>query len=451
MSKNHKLKIPIVFIQPVEGAIGAGPEAREWFAKIRDTFLRGLRNSFKDINFTTYTVEDEADVNEVMKSENNGVGYVLVVLNSISGLLKPFLYSGKPVIMMAETYGGSGEFLLEYSKALKLGMPVVGIATREIWSGEVISKIRLLKVLHELRNSKILFIVSESVEKYLKLEYPLSVSLYSILNEIQTVFGVRSEVLNISVFKEKYYSKVNVEEAEKISRKWINEASSVLESSTEEIIKSAKLYIALKNALRDYEANSVAFDCIVLRTTGGIDAWPCLAFMELWNDGILPVCEADPNSALAILIGKFLGGVNGFVTDPAIDMLNNEVIYYHCYAPLNPHGGGERLEYSITPAHLGFKHTSVKVKLPINEVITALTFSILERKMILHTSRVTRNESSSYACATKLVGNSNTEALAKNWDWRSGWHRVVLYGDYRKELEKLGRVLKLKVVEEDKQ
>ena len=450
MSENEELKIPVVFIQPTEGAIGADTEVIEWFSRVSESFLKKLRNYFSNINFITYFVENEGDVDKVLKSEKGSTGYVLVILNSISGLVKPFLHSGKPVIMIAETYGGSGDFLLEYSRALKQGMPVVGVSAREVWSDQVISKIKLLKVIHELRNSKILFVVSESVEKYLRLEYPLSVALYSIINEIQATFGVRAEVMNARVFKENYYSRVSEEEAQKIFRKWVDEASSVPETLTEEILKSAKLYLAIKKALKDRGANAVAFDCIVLRATGEIDAWPCLAFMELWNDGLIPVCEADPNSAIAILIGKFLGGVNAFIMDPAIDTVNKEVIYYHCYAPLNPREGKERAPYSITPAHLGFKHASVSVKLPVNEVITALTFSIPEGKMILHTAEALRNESSSHACATKLVARTNTDALARNWVWEAGWHRAILYGDYRQELKELGKLLKLKVIEEDK-
>ena len=46
---------------------------------------------------------------------------------------------------------------------------------------------------------------------------------------------------------------------------------------------------------------------------------------------------------------------------------------------------------------------------------------------------------------------TETKILAKKWKYRVGWHRVVFYGDWRKELKELSALLNLKFVEEDKE
>ena len=46
---------------------------------------------------------------------------------------------------------------------------------------------------------------------------------------------------------------------------------------------------------------------------------------------------------------------------------------------------------------------------------------------------------------------TDTEALLKNIDWKMfGHHRVVFYGDYRKEAGDLATLLGFELVEEDK-
>ncbi|MGC9015049.1 MAG: fucose isomerase, partial [Thermoproteota archaeon] len=214
----------------------------------------------------------------------------------------------------------------------------------------------------------------------------------------------------------------------------------------------AKLYVAMKKVAFDYRVDAIALDCIVLHNTNLLDAWPCLGYMELWNDNIIPICEADAYSGAVLLIMKYLANRPGFISDPSLDDLTNEVIYYHCYAPLIPYGSkGCRCPYVITPAHLGAKNASVHVELPVNETITAIGFSPEERTLVVHTAQAVRNEFSPYACAVKLIGRTETRTLAKTWKYRAGWHRVVFYGDWRKELKELSALLNLKFVEEDKE
>ncbi len=446
-----KISLPLAFIEPPEGAIGAPPESERWFRSIEEKVLKNLRKLYPHIKFKTYRIRTPEEANEFVRLESGNIGYVTIILNCIAGLVRPIFFSGKPVIAIAETYGGSGEFLLEYSRALNKGYPVVGVATREPWSTNVLEKIRLLETLYRAKNTKVMFIVSSSEKYLLKLEYPLSIHLYSALRDLQSIAGVTPIIVDAEDFVRKYYSKVDEEEAKKIAEKWIKEAISVDEEKYGEIFESAKMYLAMKKAVMDYGVNTIAVDCIVLRNTGLLEAWPCLGYMELWYDNIMPVCEADPYSALAIILGKYLAGVNGFVVDVAIDSVKEEVIYYHCYAPRNPHGkSSEKLPYTITSAHLGFKHASVSVKLPVNETVTAVGLVPEERKLIIHTAKIVNIEFSKHACSVKLVGKTNVEALMRNWPWKSGWHRVLFFGDLRNSLKELATLLNLEVLEEDK-
>jgi L-fucose isomerase-like protein len=353
--------------------------------------MNKLSKMYPEINFVTYDIRTASDVEKFLKEE--GESYLLIVLNSIAGLIRPILYSHKPTVIIAETYGGAGEYLMEYSRALEAGMPIVGIVTRDITSENVLKKIELLEVICKLRRSKILFIVSPSEKFLMELEYPLSTDLYSSIKSLQAITGITPIILSIQEFIDKYYKKVEESEAKAIAEKWINNAKKNVEKNTEEIIKSAKLYIAMKKAAFDYKVDAIALDCIVLHNTNLLDAWPCLGYMELWNDNIVPVCEADAYSGAVLLIMKYLADRPGFISDPSPDDLTNEVVYYHCMAPLIPYGSkGCRCPYTITPAHLGAKSASVHVELPTNETITAVGFSPEERTLVVHTAQAVKNE-----------------------------------------------------------
>ncbi|RLE57432.1 MAG: fucose isomerase [Thermoprotei archaeon] len=405
---------------------------------------------YPDTEFRFHDVEKPEDALKVLEDEAEATGFLVFILNCIAGLARFFLRSGKPVIAVAETYGGSGEYLLDYPRAREEGYPVVGISARDIASDVVLRKVRLLTTIHKLRNSRVLFVVSPAERWLVELEYPLSIDLYSSIKSVAAITGITPIVLDVREFREKYYEKVKNEEVEKIAEKWIREAKRVDEEVLDEVKKSAKLYIALRNAARDYGANAVAINCIVLRNAGFIDAWPCLGYMELWNDGIAPVCEADPYSAALILAIQYLTGRPSFIVDVAIDEVSNEAVYYHCYAPTRPYGDERKVPYVITTAHLGVKHASIYVELPTDEVVTAVGFSPEERLILLHTAKVTKLEYSPHACSVKLIAKTNTRAIVRNWRWRSGWHRVIVFGDYREEISELATLLGLKVLEEDK-
>lgn len=438
------LKIPIVFVSPevtfgsYTGALGGPPLIEDWFEKEKSKLIFKLRSSFPNVEFIFYNVRNVDEAKKVLDIEKDCIGFVVVVLHTWSrGATRVFLESGKPVILVAESYGGGGEFLIEFGKALREGRRVVGISTRSIDSDDVVKKVKLLEVLHKLKNTRILFI---TIDKQRFDHYE---------NMLRSLFGVESIYIDGKDFAEKYYLPVGIEEASEWARKWVSNAYRVYEDRYEEVVKAAKLYIAMKKALENYKAQAIAFDCINLFDAKIVDAWPCLGFAQLWLDGYIPVCEADPYSAIVLLIMWYLLGKPGFISDPVVDHLKNEVIYYHCYSPLNPFGGNKVYPYIITPAHLNLKRASIYVELPVNEDVTAVQVWPEQRMFIVHRGKAIGNEYSLYACSTKLVAKTNAKALEKNWRWT--WHRVVFFGDILEDLKDLATLMGFNVYEEDKE
>lgn len=444
------ISIPVVFIDPLIGDLGSPPNSVEWIERVKAEVMDGLRRLYPNVDFRVYDIRDVVDIASLLKAEGSAVGYLVIALNSIVGYLDPIVRSGKPVIVIAEAYAGAGEYVLAVSRARAEGYPVLGISTRNLADESVLGKVRYLIALARLRNSKVLFVVAPSTKSHATWQFPLGTDLYSLFRTIQALTGVTPIIMDAEEFRRRFFDNVNLNEAREVLNNWVRGAEAVNDDNEEELLNAAKLYIAMKNAARELSVDAIALDCITLYNTGLLKAWPCLGYMQLWYDGIMPVCEADPYSAIPILISKYLLNRNGFVVNVGMDETRNEYIYHHCYAPTNPHGSEKpEAPYIITKAHLGAKHASIHVKLPTNEPITAMGFDPNNKVLTIQTSKAINNEYSPQACSTKLIAKGSPSNAVRNWVWRSGWHRVIVYGEFVHELTEFAILLGLSTIIED--
>jgi len=52
-------------------------------------------------------------------------------------------------------------------------------------------------------------------------------------------------------------------------------------------------------------------------------------------------------------------------------------------------------------------------------------------------------------CATKLVATGDAGRVAAKWVTENGYHRVLIYGDFREEVKEFATLMDIKVIEED--
>lgn len=439
-------EIPVAFIDPPTGDLGGPPGSTNRLEQVEGEVMRRLAELYPGMRFRYHNLRSMTDVKEFLEEEAGAVGYLVFSLNSIVGLVDPIVMSGKPTVVIAEAYGGAGEALLGVNRSRGVGRAIT-VYTRSPAGDWALGRVRHLIALARLRESRVLYIVSPTSKSHITWQFPLSTDLYSMFRSVEAITGVSSIVMDAEEFRSKYMDPVG-EEAGVIMKAWMEGAMAVDERDLNEVLRSARLYLAMRRAAEELGAGAVAVDCISLYNSGLLRAWPCLGYMQLWYDGVAPVCEADPYSVVPILIGKYLLGRNGFVVNVGMDEEAGEFIYHHCYAPTNPHGGRQEAGYVITTAHLGSKHASIHVKLPVGEPVTAVGFNPNERELYIHVSNAISNDYRPEACATKLVARGNVRAAAANWRARGGWHRVILYGDHSVELEEFAALLGLRAVRE---
>ncbi|MBD3351882.1 MAG: hypothetical protein GF364_10390 [Candidatus Lokiarchaeota archaeon] len=250
-----------------------------------------------------------------------------------------------------------------------------------------------------------------------------------------------------------YYDKVNKEEATKIAKKWMREAEKV-DPTERSIINSAKIYLAIKQLLTNREEKYKIFtpDCGTLLLLGKMPAYPCMAFFELSKENIYGICESDTNSAISFLLGLYLTGRPGYVSNHTLDLVNEQVTYMHCVAPCNLYGrGSKRLDYEIVyHGESNFLGAVPRVKFPKNEVVTTIKVSIAKRKIAFRQGIILENIDEPGGCVGKILVKDDATRILENYDWDTfGWHRVTFLGDWKKEFKVAARLLGLEWVVEN--
>lgn len=422
------------------------PETRTWpyvgynYEERAEKILRLLQQRLEGVELVHSLVYSKEEAEKALKEMGDVAGYVLYYIGIWSGTAQVIAKTGKPLILVDDLYAGSGEFILSLAELRSKGYPAVGVASSNI--DDAAKAIRLLKALHEFQNSKIIVVadVPEQRAEQVKRRAEFLRKRYG----IQLVYVSSSQVNEI-------YRTVDQREAENIAEKWINEAEKVVEPTRQEILNAAKLYLALKRLLDQHEADAITVDCLTLVYSGRLPAYPCLAFFQLNNDGYTATCEADIDSTATMLLLRYLTGRPSFVSDPVIDQATQQIIYAHCVAPTKVYGpDGPASPYRIRSHAEDRKGAAVQALLPLGETVTTAKLVLGEETLIIHTAQTTANVEEEKACRTKLAAKTNADKILENWPPSSGWHRVTVYGDYRKQLKNIAKLLRLKVIEEDK-
>ena len=424
------------------------PETRTWpyvgydYEARVEKILEHLRKRLEGIELVYRLVYSLEEAERAVEEMGDVDGYVVYFIGIWTGTGQVVARTGKPIILVDDLYAGTGEFLLTLANMRRMGYPVVGVASSNF--EDVVSAIRLLKVIHEFRNSRILVVadVPEGRRREVRKHVEYLKSRYG----VELVY-VSSDQVN------RVYEEVSDEDAREVVEKWVEEAEKVVEPSKEELLKSAKIYLALKRLVEEHDVDAVTVDCLNLVYAGKLPAYPCLAFLQFNNDGLTATCEADIDSTATMLLLRYLTGRPSFVSDPVLDQATQQIVYAHCVAPTRVYGLGKPAAPYIIRSHAEDRSgASVQALLPLGEVVTTVKLNLREEAIAVHTAVTTANVEEEKACRTKLAARADVDAILENWNVKVdfGWHRVTVYGDWRRQLISLARLMKLRVVEEDR-
>jgi|GEM_PF-1110028 len=280
------------------------------------------------------------------------------------------------------------------------------------------------------------------------------------LDNLKETFGASLVPIPQKDLVEKYQAQ-DEGKAKEITEKWINEASGIRGTNEAQILRSAKLYLAMKELIKEQNCDAIA--------TEGYGSFPDrfallpsqgLPSSQLCTEGIVAVGETLLNSLITQQLGLNITGSTGQNGDYFIDFFNNIAITAHCEAPFNPYGDGKKAPYIIRNLPFFQEENTcgavVQVNYPIGKTVTVVKIDMNNKKISVFTGETVSGEElfpywDDLLCRTKVAIKTNAKALHDNRDWKTfGHHRVTFFGDYRQTFLDLGKLIGFEVVEVDK-
>jgi L-fucose isomerase-like protein len=336
-----------------------------------------------------------------------------------------------PTIFFCSFYSGSGwPELLGIARDSKRRVDYIFSSDYN----EIIRRLRLIDAVRRVKQTKLL-VVSESLNE----EY---------VEKAKERFGLEFKRIDFQQLQ-KVFDSIDFREAEEDTSQWIEKAEKVVEKEVnkEEIIRSSRLYLAIKKLFGEENANGIAIDCLGGFANKLLPAYPCLAFSKLDDEGLTGTCQADLNSALTKVVIGNIAGKPGFVSDPEIDVSTNLLAHYHCTAPTKMDGPSGLSQPYIIRSHGGdYKGAALQVKMKLGQKITMAKLVGLD-KMLISTGEIVGNAERPDLCRTHFtVKVENARKMLDTWSY--GDHRVIFYGDYVEDVGIIGKFLKFELFRE---
>lgn len=440
--------------------IGQDYEARKKYYKELLLNHFGEEFEFKFVDRTAQSSDEE--LQELTQYD----GFLMILLAHGTGLGQRMAGMLEHGLIIDDPYGGSGDLIRAANVIKEHQYPLSAVGTTD--EKALLKRIATYLAVPKIKKSRILVFNNfekMSAEKEAELIRSLgtgsTIKRYrggkagfdQAAQRVKDTFGIEVISKTLSELQE-YLKAVDHTEAEKFANKWISNAQAVVEPKYEDILASAKMHLALKKAKEETRADVVSVNCILLFFAYDLEVYPCMSFFEMNNTGEIGVCEGDLDSSISSIMIRAISNRPGFVSDPFVDTEKNEIVYSHCVASCKPLGPDTEMSpYKIRTHAEDNASSALQVIMPEGYPLTTIKVSTAGKAMSIHSGTSIGNVDHACGCRTKLVCKvQDSQTIMNNWhNELFSWHRVTVYGDYRKELIELARYLGLKVYEEDKE
>ena len=399
--------------------------------KYEEEFAK-LKTQLADVEFIDAGLVTNAAQLAAVKEKFKGVTGILAIhLNcGVTGYVNALLELGVPLVFFAMPYAGHEWHTI--ASMQRLGKKIEMFPTSSY--ADLAVAIRPFRAIQRLQEAKILYIRDPGPEP----EY---------VKAIQAKFG--SQIVHVpSNDLVAAYQSIPMADAAAHAEKWIRGAQKVVEPPKEDIVKGARMDLALFKLVSEAGAAAITINCLGMNLIGRDMGYPCLGFCRLNDVGLGGVCEADLKSTMTHLLFVGLVGKPGFVSDPVIDLATNTVIHAHCVAATKMDGvDGPPAPYIIRNHLEAHRGCVLQVKMRVGEKVTVARL-IGNDVLLYSTGEIVGIPDVDRGCRTKItVKVGSAQKFLDNWS--CGLHRVVFYGDHTADLRRFCRLKDVRLVNEE--
>lgn len=413
------------------------PKFRQFFLGLEKK-LRSVHGSVKFVGDVQIPPADPTEVVNRLREEADAL--VIVHLSGHGGeapILTKLVELDLPTVVFSQPFSGHG--WMYFPQWRKAGYRVVLVASSD-WA-DLEKAIALLRAPVWMKGTRIIAV-----------GHPHGTAEACSPEKVREKFG--AELITIPNERVlKLMAEIDPKEAEREAEEyWIRPAKAIVEPKREEIVQSARMFLAVKRIMADENSQAI---CSVYCMG---DPRGCLTFSKLNDMGYVGGCEGDIDSTLTMLIFAYAFGVPGFISDPVIDVSKNAMIHFHCTSATKMDGpSGNRLPFRIRSQTDSGAGVSLEVEHRVGQPVTCAKLVHLD-KMLFVTGKIIWTSRNPLACRTQFAQSvKDARSLFLRWgeglvqgDVMTLLHRVVFYGDYSQQLRDLAAFMKFKLIEEGK-
>jgi len=366
---------------------------------------------------------------------------VLAVNSCHGGLLRvspPILESGRPLAVYSPP--ASGHDWMYPFRWRQEGKPVTMFTSSDY--GELEHAARLLRVVPLLRHSRVL------VFRPFRGTPPACSP-----EQVKSRLGADVVIVGQERFDEMMKA-VDPDKAQAEAETWSRGAQKIVEPSSEDVLKAARVSLALGQLVEEEKAQALAVGTCMGWLARG---FPCLGFTRLRDRGIPASCEGDMDSLWTMLLFNYAFGIPGFQGNATFDTAKNAVWTAHCVGPTKMDGPGGPAAPYLLRSHSEIGGGVVpEIRYRIGQKITRTKLVNLDTLLVSTGTIREVPEQSVRACRTQIVTEIGDAAqMARNWgggvlegDMMTLLHRVVFYGDRLQSARHLADLMNMRIVQE---
>jgi len=403
-----------------------------------EQYFATLEKTLGDVKFVGGDMIPPANVDQLADKVRDADAIMLVHLSAHGGdapVLGKLIDVGLPTVLFSQPFSGHG--WMYFSQWHKQGKKVVLLPSSD-W-GELDRAVGLLRVPAWMKRSRII-----------AWGPPQGTAVACSAEQIQKRFG--AELISVSNDRvQEMIKAIDPKAAEAEAEEyWLSKAKKIVEPSRQEIIDSARLYLAIKELMIQERAQAITSSHCMGNPRG------CLTFSKLNDLGFVGACEGDMDSTLTMLMFAYAFRVPGFITDPVIDKSKGAMVHFHCTSATKMDGpNGPRLPFTIRTQTDSKGGVALEVENRVGQPVTCAKLVNLDT-LLFTPGKISETSTSPMACRTQFAQSvPDAQRLFLNWgeDVIKGGvmtllHRVVFYGDYTAAIRDLGDLMGFKVIEE---
>lgn len=252
---------------------------------------------------------------------------------------------------------------------------------------------------------------------------------------IQSRFGVGFRQIENRELLEKQEA-TSKEKAQEVLDEWMRQVEEVVEPRKEELLEVTKFYLAMKEILHKNSASALGINCARLTEIKFIP--PCWALAHLIDEGIPAACSADINTLIMMIILMDLSKGPSMMGNFNVNVQKKKAFISHDVIPSKMTKGKLKLYQYHYRGKGVTAYADVK-----KEIVTIAGLRSDLKQMFVTTGKVISSKNTGHCRIRVEIEVQHPEAIR---EVICADHYPMVYGDYSKELEILGKTIDIEVL-----